>query len=54
MTEFKEIKIERFKRVWLSKEAHELLRHEKRRLKKEGKGKSMTEINNNLIIDNLK
>jgi len=46
--------LEQFKQIWLTKEAHAVLREEKERLKKIGDGKSMARINNDLIINGLK
>jgi len=48
---FREPELEQYKQIWLTREAHSILKEEKKRLKKLGKGRSMARINNDLIIN---
>ncbi len=46
--------LEKHKAIWLTKEAYDILRKEKKRLISENQGKSMMAIINNLIINKYK
>lgn len=44
-------KIERFKKIWVTEEVHILLREKKKELVKQGNGKSMTELLDTILKD---
>lgn len=48
-----EEKLEQYRTVWLTKEAHQRVKKKTRELKKEGREVSIQKIINNLIMENL-
>lgn len=46
-----EEQLEQYKLIWLTQKTHNLLKSEKRRLKKQGREVSMAKLLNNLILE---